>query len=340
MFSKRLPLGALVEFCRALRHMVDSGLTLAMAMKQQGKSGPLVVRPVAARMAKRLASGDAFAEVLYDEQDRFPPLFLALSGVAEDTGKLPEALRELEEFFRLQQKLRRQFFAEITWPVTQFVLAILVIAGLIWILGIIGGANSPITVFGLKGGTGAMIFLSYVGLFLAGLVAVYWILRHVLNQGPAVDRFLLNIPGIGGCLQALAIARFSMAMALTVDAGTKIGDAVRLSLRATGNSAFACRDESAAKIVNEGLTLTEALREQHLFPDEYLAIVETAEISAQEPEVFAKQAEHYHEIATYRMKFITSAAAKLVYAMVAIFIIVMIFHLYSQMLAPVNAMLG
>jgi type IV pilus assembly protein PilC len=338
MFSSRLPLKALIEFCRSIRHMVEAGLTLAKAMTQQGKKGPLPVRPVAARMGARMTKGEDFATVLQEEERFFPPLFLSLSSVGEDTGKLPEALRELEEFFRLQLKLKKEFISQITWPLTQYVLAILVIALLIWILGVVApaGAKPPITVFGLYGGSGAQLFLAIVLAFHAALLGLYWFVRAVLNMGPAVDRFLLRIPALGPMLEALALCRFSMSMGLTVEAGTPIADAVRLSLNATSNGAYADRVDAAVAMIRGGETLAQALREQNLFPEEYIDIVETAEVSGNEPEVFHRLAEQNNETATIRMKVLTNAAAWTVWVLVAIFIIIMIFQLYSQYIGAIN----
>ena len=137
MLSSRIPLPALIELCRAIRHQMDAGLTLARAMKQQGQSGPLAVRPVARRIAERLHKGHDLKDVLEGERKYFPPLFLALSGVAEDTGKLPEVLKEMEDYFTLQVSLKRQFIRQITGPILRFVFAVLILGFVIWILGVI-----------------------------------------------------------------------------------------------------------------------------------------------------------------------------------------------------------
>ena len=47
--------------------------------------------------------------------------------VGEQTGHLPEAFGELERYFELQWKLRKQFIADITWPIIEFTGAVGVI---------------------------------------------------------------------------------------------------------------------------------------------------------------------------------------------------------------------
>ncbi len=326
MFSSRLPLPALIELCRAIRHQMDAGLTLARAMKQQGQSGPLAVRPVARRIAEHLHKGRDLKSVLEEERRCFPPLFLALSGVAEDTGKLPEVLKEMEDYFTLQVSLKRQFIRQITGPILRFVFAVLFLGGVIWLLGVIGDMRgpSPVSVMGMKGGRDALLFVGSIFGSILFMIFIYWYLKAVLERGEGIDRLLLSIPGIGGLMRALALSRFSMGMGLTMEAGVPVPEALRLSLNATNNAAYAAAIPKAQAGVEQGNTLTEALKETWLFPEEYLAIVETAEVSGKEPDTFERQAKWYHEEAARRMAMLATAAGWAVWVLVAAFIVAFI----------------
>jgi type IV pilus assembly protein PilC len=338
LFSKRLPLGALIELCRALRHQMEAGLTLAQAMKNQGKKGPLAVRPVAARMAVRLAKGEDFQTILPDEQAHFPPLFLALSAVAEETGKLPEVLRDLEEFFELQRTLWKQFLSRIAWPVFQFVAATLVLALVMWLLGVIEGIRGPsnVSVIGLKGGRAAGFFLFAVYGSIAGAFLAYYVLRNVLGRGPMIDGLLLMLPTVGHCLRHFALARFSMGMSLTMEAGVPIPRAVRLALNATGNTAYAAAGDKLAAYLAQGGTLADGLRETGLFPEEFEGAVDAAEVAGTEPEIFHRLAGQHNEEAGRWLRRLAGAAAGLTWLLVAIFIIAFIINLVSQYLGALD----
>lgn len=309
--------------------MTESGLTLAQAMKQQADRGPLAVRPLAARMTAKLERGGDLQTALEAERSSFPPLFHALSAVGENTGKLPEVLGELEDYFALQQRLRRQFLIMIAWPAVRFVFAVLVLTLLIWILGVIADArgDSPVSVFGWKGGKHALLFLGSIAGFFALLGGLYWFAGAVLKSRPAVDRFLLGIPVLGNCLRMLAVSRFSLGLYLTTEAGTPIADALRLSLHATGNAAFADKSAGIEHSVRQGDEITAALQGRGLFPEEYLSILETAEVSGKIPEVMRKQAQHYHEEAARSLQLLTGVAGGLVWLAVAAFIVFFIFQL-------------
>src|SRR5689334_18003695 len=130
MFSsrRRLSLSNLIELCRVLRHYLGAGLSLVQVFRQQARSGPRALRPLAERIASSLEAGSSLEAALKRDQDCFPPLFRSLASVGERSGSLPEIFGELEKYYLRQQQLRRQFLAKITWPVFQFFAAIAVLA--------------------------------------------------------------------------------------------------------------------------------------------------------------------------------------------------------------------
>jgi type II secretory pathway component PulF len=342
MFSSRLPLSALIELCRVLRHYLGAGLSLPDVFRQQAKRGPGAVRPVAGRIAAVLEAGGSLESAVKRESARFPPLFLSLASVGERTGMLPEVFSELERYFLRQQQLRRSFVARITWPVIQFVLAVLVLAFLIYFFGVMspttptGQRYDPVGL-GLFGASGAAVFMGVIFGSIAAVVAAYALASRTVGGQAAVHRFLLGVPALGPCLQALALGRFCLALRLTTEAGMSIGKALRLSLRATGNSAFAAVTDTAEETVAAGDDLTLALGRTGLFPDDLLRIVAVAEESGTLAEVMRHQGDHYHEEATRRLAVLTSVASYGIWGLIALFIIVMIFRLYGSYLNMLNS---
>jgi type IV pilus assembly protein PilC len=333
LFSSRLSLSNLIELCRSLRHYLGAGLPIVDAFRQQANKGALAVRPVAGRITAALEKGDSLEDTLQREERYFPPLFLALARVGEQTGMLAEIFAELEKFFLRQRTLWRQFVAQITWPVIQFVLAIFVMAGLILIMGLIadsrGGQPLDPLGLGLAGPTGAMIFLGVVFGILGSVVAVYLLMRRSLSGSVALDEFLLRLPALGPCLRALALTRFCMALRLTTETGMSILKAMRLSLQATGNKAFAARSEKVEGKLRRGEELTISLAKTGLFPEDFQHMMNVAEESGTLSEVLAHQTEHYHEESGRRLAALTSTAGYALWLFVAIIIIVAIFRIYS-----------
>lgn len=333
MFSARLSLPTLIELCRVLKHYLGAGLSLPDVFRQQEKKGPAAFRPVAGRIAGVLADGGSLESALKDEAKYFPPLFISLTAVGERTGMMPEVFGELERYFLRQQQLRRTFISLVAWPVLQFVMATGVLALLIIVFGFLAptGVNGkPLDPLGLGlfGVRGAVIFLAviYGGLF--GLYLFYRASARLFGGKAVVDRFLLSVPAIGPCLAALALGRFCLALRLTHESGMSVAKALRLSLRATGNSAYEATTDLVEGTVKAGDEISLALSRTGLFNDEFVRIVGVAEESGTLSEVMKHQGDHYHDEAGRRMKVLTAVAGFGLYALIGILIIIAIFRLY------------
>ncbi len=346
MFSRRLPLSSLIELCRAMRHNLGAGLPLLDVMRQQARRGPLGVRPVADRIAEKLQRGEDLETALETEKDYFPPMFLSLTVVGEQTGNLPEVFRELEKYFVMQQSLRRQFWATLAWPLFQFVVAMyVVIPGMLLVLGIIAQMRpdteplDPLGV-GLTGGWGALIFVTSVTAVIVGLIGAYLLVTRLLRQGRLVDGIMLKVPVLGPCLRALALGRFCLALRMTMETGMSITRAVRLSLRATGNEAFAAAAGDVKDRLRNGDDLSVALGSTRLFPENFLNILANAEEGGRVSEVLEHQTDFYQDEAGRRMKVLTFAASILLWVLIGIIILVFVFRIfYTVYLKPLNDVL-
>jgi type II secretory pathway component PulF len=244
----------------------------------------------------------------------------------------------------MQQTLGREFKSQITWPVLQFFGAVFIIAFLIFVLGIIGNAQggepvAPIG-FGLTGASGAITFLLAVGLFLGGLFGIYLLITRGLRQRGAFEAFLLRLPAVGKCAEAFAMGRFCIALRMTLETGMSTHEALQQSLRATGNAAYTRCEERVVAIIKAGQEITVALRSCPVFSEEFIAILDVAEITGQIPEVMIRQIEHYREEASRRLKDLARYAGWSVYAFVGLLMVAAIFKIGSLYFGAINQAAG
>jgi type II secretory pathway component PulF len=339
LLSRRVPLPSLIEFSRALRHNLSAGLTLRRVLRQQAERGPMAIRPVAERISEQLEQGESFEQALKGEKAAFPPLFISLATVGEQSGGLPEVLTELEKFYVLQQRLQREFARQIAWPLIQFLIAPFVIAGMIFILGILspaGGGYDPLRL-GYVGAAGAFKFLlHYFGAF-ALLIGAYYLITRTLKQREFVDTLLLRMWVIGPTMQAIAMTRFCVSLYLTTESGMPIANALRLSMRGTGNTAFTAREDQMRESIRNGEDLALALRKTGVFPEDFLNIVESAEEGGRVSEIMRHQTEFYEEETRRRLTILTTTASWTVYALVACLIIFMIFRIFTSYISLLDS---
>jgi type IV pilus assembly protein PilC len=337
LFSKRLSLASLIILCHTLRHNLAAGLSLVRVFRQLADKGPLAARPIAARINAKLEKGNDLESALQAEEQHFPPLFVSMATMGEESGSLPEVFTELEKFYSLQQRLKRQFISQITWPVLQLVVAILALTLMIFVIGFLpklpatGKPFDPLGL-GLYGPEGAVIFLVLVFLVFLLLAGAYYGTKHLMRQKGAVDELVLRIPVLGPTVRAFALTRFCVGLRLTTETGMPITRAVDLSLRATDNDAFVSKSEAVRDALSDGEDLTASLRKTRLFPEDFENILANAEESGRLTQVLEHQTLYYEEESSRRLTILARVAGWGVWLIVAIILIIVIFRLFFSYL--------
>jgi type IV pilus assembly protein PilC len=298
MLGSRYSLDGLAMWARAVRHGHGAGLTLVRMFDMQTRNGPPRMREAAGRIAAQLQSGSTLEDALTAEGPNLPELFVSLAVVGERTGRIPEVFGQLEEYYRLQAQMRREFWSQATWPIFTFVAGVFVIALTIFIMGLLASGNdqqaSPIG-FGLSGTSGAILFLVVVFGSVAGAFLALKVLTSTVAKQAAFEAWLLRVPAVGPWLQSVALTRFCLALRVTLDSSMSVSKALSLSLRATGNGAFLAESEKIVKRVKKGAEISEAIGVNPIFPVEFRATLNVGEVSGQIPEVMVRQTEYYRE---------------------------------------------
>ena len=316
-------LSALADWCRTTRHQLAAGVSLTKMLDRASTSGPTDIREMSTHLLAAAKAGRPLWGAL--DAERLPPTFVPLFRVGEEMGRLPEILTALEEDLREQDRFRRQIRSQTLMPRLQFFAAVFIIAGLIWILGVIAGNGKPvITVFGLVGTWGALIFLACtLGPVLVGWFVVKRLFADPIRRGK-FDAFFRRLPIVGPCLEAVAVQRFARALGCTLDSGLPIADAVQLAFDA---SPF-LRPHAAAVVraLKQGRSLSDAIAECPL-PADFVAILDSAEHAGSVPEAMRHQAKRWGELAAERLTFAARVASGIVWFCVTAFLVTCIFQI-------------
>lgn len=343
--SSKCPLPALIMWCRTLHHSLGAGLSPVRIFKQQAKSGPRPLRDVAGDVAAKLGDGESLEDAFEPYRNRFPPLFLELVAVGEQTGRLEDTFRELELYYESTLSIQRNFRSQMAYPAIQFVAAILVISGLIWILGMLAGSGKAITTdptgLGFTGTSGAITFMLLAFGIVGGVLFAFKLSADNVRWRAKMEGMLTVIPGWGAALLALALQRFCVALRMCVEAGLRAEKTIHYSFRATSNSAFSSREEKAIAVVKKGNELAEALVASGApFPDEFRESVIVGEETGNLSEVMERLAERYREDAERKLKTAAQVTSYAIYGLVALMIIFFIFKIASVYLGAVNQAVG
>lgn len=334
--SSKCPLPALVHWCRTLKHSLGAGLDPLRIFRQQAKSGPRALRAVAAQVAGQLEQGDSLEDAFEPHRNRFPPLFIELVAVGEQTGRLEDTFRELEGYYETTLKVQRDFRSQMAYPVIQFVAAVFIISGLIFVLGMLGSKMDPLGL-GLTGTGGAVTFLVLCFGIAGGVVLLLKVAAESVRWRSTLEGVGLLVPAWGGALSNFALHRFCVAMRMTTEAGLRAEKALRYSFRATANSVFQRGEGAAVAVAKKGGEIHEALAASRApFPEEFIQSVVVAEESGEMSEVMERLAENYREEASRKMKAAAQFTSYAIYAGMAVLLIIAIFGIASSYIGAVN----
>ncbi len=335
--------GALAAFSRSMSQMLEAGVDVRKSLKTSAsQSMDSRLAGAVEKVNRRIASGATLADALAEQSDRFPALFRDLVNVGEQTGNAPEVFAALSRYYEARLNQVREFRSAIAWPMFQLFAAVLIIGLLIFVLGMLpsSSGSEPLDILGLglTGSRGAVFWLGMCfGTAAAVLIAWKLVSRNLSGQ-MLLHPLLLQIPGIGGCMRAFAISRFSWCFALTQQAGMSIRPSLECSLRATANGAFISAAPRIWDELNHGEPFADALASSRLFPTTYLQFVETGEQTGTIPEQLDRMSRHFDDDANRALQRITSIFSYLVWLMVAGMIVYFIFRIVMLVyIGPLNA---
>ncbi len=329
----RLSLKSIARFTRQMATYQDSFVDLRRALGSLAKGTPdgRLSKSIG-RVLAGINAGDTLFEAFDKEGDRYPPIFVRMTKVGEESGTLPVIYRQLGDYFDQQLQMRRRFTMRLIYPCFMIAALVLVHALLTAVLTTLAAG---------EGGFGEMerLFLRTLGIdafILAAIIATILLLRAALVGRGFTDAFILFMPPLRGPMRKLAISRFSLSMYLMTGSAIGLPEAVRESGTATNNAYFEWMAEKAAEKIEQGMPLTPALEEMGLFPAEYIDIVSVAEDSGKLSESFQRVSVHYAEDADISLNRLVSGIAWTIYAVVGGIMIFYIIRIFAGYVGAIN----
>ena len=166
LLPPRLSSKQLAELSHRLSIELAAGIDIRRIWTREAERVPSRMQAQFASVRDAVATGESLSVGLAHTGHLFPPMFLEMVHVGEQTGTLAEVFERLARHYRHQVQMRRTFLSLISWPMSQLGITICVIGIVIWVLGIIAGRNQgqPIDIlgFGLIGSRGLVIYINFL----------------------------------------------------------------------------------------------------------------------------------------------------------------------------------
>lgn len=250
-----------------------------------------------------LRRGSTLAEALVPGEDMLPPFFLPVVRAGEESGRLGEALRFLEQHCRLLAgpalALRNVWFFPIVillaGSVMQFVLHLT--------MGSIGEAFS-------------VLFRELMGwLQLAVIVAIVML-------SPAryfFDQMRLSLPLIGPLEREIALHRFFRVLALLYSVGGhRVETMIRTSAATVSNRAARAELLGAAKAIEQQASIAEAFQRVNVLSPDEKATIEVAEMSGTLEKAFDRISDETGDSMVGKLRIVEGILVRIVMALVVL----------------------
>ena len=297
----------LVMFTRQLSAMVSAGVPLLRALGSlEEHSDSPALKKIISSVYHDVQSGTALGDALEKYPNVFNDVYVNMVRAGEAAGILDEILKRLAMQQEKSATMRKKIKSAMTYPMVLVFITIAAFFGLmLFVIPQIGKIIKD-----LGGEDAELPILTQVMLGISDFITTFWfivipvlvgavvmLMRYIrTDKGKRVfHRLILKLPGIKAIVTKVAVARFARTFSALMGAGVAVLEALDVTARAVGNTAFEETLVAAAAEVKNGSTLSSIIERSPLFPPIVAQMLAVGEETGQTDTVLVKVADFYEE---------------------------------------------
>ncbi len=322
-------LSARSEFYHQIGSSLSAGLTLVRTLRMISESPPSAgLGGIAEALVQRLEVGATFSEAIRSLGRWAPAFDIALIESGESGGRLDAVCKVLSKNYQERARLSRQILLGVFYPVVLFHFAFLILP-----------INAFLELFKTWDFTAFAIHKAAIFVPIYGIVAAI-ILAAGSEHGGAwrstLERLFLIVPVFGKARRALVLSRLSLALDSLLNAGVPSTRAWPMAAAASGSPAIGREVDRLVPRLSEGESAGDFLLRSRVFPQHFVHVYATAELSGRTDEALGRLAAHYQDEGVRMMGIAAMTLTGLIYATVLIVVAYQIISFwlgyYSQIL--------
>tara|TARA_R110002020_G_scaffold15464_9_gene55033 strand:+ start:1305 stop:2543 length:1239 start_codon:yes stop_codon:yes gene_type:complete len=299
---KRVKVAELAVMAKQMAGLINAGLplmrTLGILIEQtEGKQLQSALIAVHADVE----SGASLSIALARHPDVFPPLMVSLVRVGETGGFLGQALSSIAETYGKEAELQNKIRTATTYPLVVLVIAVLGV--LVMVTFIVPIFESMFTGIGsaLPLPTQILVTLSHNMMWILPLLVVLalagWVWWTRNRRTDRVRRFIdplkLRLPVFGPLATKIAVARFTRNLAMMLQAGVPLVQALSIVGQASNNIVIEQAVHDIQDSIRQGRSFAAPLAKAAVFPSMVAQMVSVGEESGTLSEMLSSIADLY-----------------------------------------------
>jgi len=303
--------------------MMDAGLPVVRALDTAGKGFRGRVARVFAGVRDGVQHGQTISEAM-ESQKFFPRMDLMTIRAAENSGDLGECFAMLSHWHESTYRLKRRAQGRVAWPLLTIHVAVLVVC----LLGAVGtGDLSDLWMVPVRA-LRILLFLLYIP-----VGVIYAIIRYTPETGwgrRILSYIALWIPGLGGAVKRLALARYCRTFYLLYKAGVPMVETARQAPTVMGNVVVADLVRGGGDSAAAGHDVSEGFRPG--LPYEFVQLWKVGEESGELEKVTKKLGDLFTDSGEFRLQQFAFWFPMTIYLIVLIVGAILVIYLYSSMI--------
>jgi MSHA biogenesis protein MshG len=329
-----------IFFCRQMYTLLKAGVPIMQALRGlRDTTQNQALAKVIGSLLDGLDAGLDLTGAVKRHAEVFPPVFVSLISVGENTGSLPEAFAQLADYFerekdtrdRLKQAIRYPIFVIIAMGIALLIVNIFVIPAFAKVYGnlkvalplptriLIGFSNFTLQnwywiVIGLVGGViGARLYV------------------QTPDGRYRWDRLKLGFPVIGGIIYRASLGRFARALSMTMHSGVPVVQGMTVISNAVDNEYIATRILQMRDGLERGESITRTATATGMFPPLVLQMISVGEESGAVDTLLTEVAEYYEREVDYDLKNLSSSIEPILLVAVGVLVLVLALGVFLPM---------
>ena len=278
----------IVNLNRDLYTLLNAGIgiypSLTMLYERTSKTS---LKSLIQDILQSVESGSSFSEACEKHPKLFSPFYIRMTKVGEEIGNLEQMLQQISIQMVKEAEIKRKIKSAMTYPMIVLTFAVVAIIGLVTFLipamkGLfeqMGGEMPFLTraMVAISDFTMDNILYLAIGAFLI-IGGMVWYSRTTRGKMTR-DSMMLKTPIIKDVNLKGAMARTTRNMALLLGGGISITDALDLVVQTSDNHILKKAFQQLRSDVNDGLLLSQALKNQDIFPTLIAQVVGVGELT-------------------------------------------------------------
>lgn len=329
MKMKTLSNREIASFCSQTYYLLQAGITPMNGMEillkdtEQNPSMHALIEQI----FQVCMEGQTFAKAI-ESSGRFPEYVLSMISLGEESGHLSDIMKALSEYYEREEEIAKSVRDAVRYPLIMVGMMLLVV--IVLIAKVLPIFNQVFSQLGtqMTGFAAHLLVVSdvlskYSVVFIA-ILAVIIILGIIVSKSKAAKaswkRFMSLFPFYRKFQDSIASGRFASGMALTLSSGLDTYESLDLIHELVENKTMEGKIEACKKMLQEGNTFAESLKQTAIFTSFYTQMVVIGFKSGSLDTVMQKIATHYEEDTDEKIRSIISTLEPTLVIVLSLFV--------------------